>query len=294
MKVYRFDPEVSRAMPSHKIGALTGPHSRVQVEVVHLPPGGVIDLTVAGHSYFLGVMAGSGWASGQHGARRGLGPGQGALWEPGEAHEAGTVDGLTAIAIEGDFEVWAMAVTVDITVEDYNPEWAEWFEKVRALVWPAVQGVASRVEHVGSTSVPGLAAKPIIDTDVVVPTDARVRRAIDRLATIGYRWRGDLGIPGRQAFAPPAHADLPAHHLYVVVENNKAHVDHWLLRDTLIEDEAAREAYALLKRRNVQLAGGDIDVYVAAKASFVAGLLTRARSERGLPAEVYWDPGAPG
>lgn len=281
-------------MSSYKMGALTGPDSRVQVRVLHLPPGGVIDLHAFEHSYFLGVMAGSGWASGQHGARRGLGPGQGALWEPGEAHEAGTVDGLTAIAIEGDFELWATAVTVDITVEEYNPEWPEWFEQVRTVVWPAVQGVASRVEHVGSTSVPGLAAKPIIDADVVVSTEARVRRAVDRLATIGYRWRGDLGVTGRQAFAPPAHSGLPAHHLYVVVENNKAHVDHWLLRETLIEDVAAREEYASLKRRNVELAGGDMDVYVAAKASFVAALLTRARGERGLPAEAYWDPGAHG
>jgi GrpB-like predicted nucleotidyltransferase (UPF0157 family) len=83
---------------------------------------------------------------------------------------------------------------------------------------------------------------------------------------------------------------LPAHHLYVVVEDSKAHIDHWLLRDVLREDPDARSQYAELKQRNVEVAAGDIDVYVAAKAAFVADLLRRARAERGLPEAEYWDP----
>jgi GrpB-like predicted nucleotidyltransferase (UPF0157 family) len=219
-----------------------------------------------------------------------LAPGFGALWEEGELHEVGTVDGLTAVSVEGDFDLWATRVTHDIVVADYDPEWPAWFDRISALVWPAVQGVAVRIDHVGSTSVPGLAAKPFIDMDVVVPSEAGVRPAIDRLAAIGYRWRGDLGIAGRQAFAYAGNRDLPAHHLYVVVENSKAHIDHWLMRDVLREDVEARSRYAELKQRNVEVAEGDIDVYVAAKASFVADLLRRARAERGLPEAEYWDP----
>ena len=83
---------------------------------------------------------------------------------------------------------------------------------------------------------------------------------------------------------------LPPHNLYLVVENNKAHVDHWLLRDMLRGDPEARERYAALKRRNVVLANRDIDVYVAAKATLVAELLTQARAARGLPPETYWQP----
>lgn len=63
-----------------------------------------------------------------------------------------------------------------------------------------------------------------------------------------------------------------------------------LLRDVLRTDEDARRRYAELKRRNQQLAGGDMDVYVARKAALVAELLTKARAERGLPAETYWNP----
>jgi GrpB-like predicted nucleotidyltransferase (UPF0157 family) len=157
-----------------------------------------------------------------------------------------------------------------------------------------VSDIALRIDHVGSTSVPGLAAKPIIDMDIVVASPDRVRPVIDRLARIGYEWRGDLGVPGRESFQPVRDQGMPPHHLYLVVENNKAHLDHWLLRDLLRQDAAARHQYAALKRRNVELANSDMDVYVAAKAQFVAGLLTRARAERGLPAETYWEPGVEG
>ena len=181
-------------------------------------------------------------------------------------------------------------MTRDIVVADYDPEWPGWFEAVCRRVWPVIEDIALRIDHVGSTAVPRLAAKPIIDMDIVVAAEEGVRRVIDRLAPSGYRWCGDLGVRGREAFEPPRDEGLPAHHLYLVVENNRAHADHWLLRDALREDGEARARYAALKRRNAELAGGDMDVYVAAKARFVAELLTRARAARGLPAVTYWDP----
>src|SRR6266540_5229473 len=87
-----------------------------------------------------------------------------------------------------------------VVVVEYDPEWPRVFERIRAAVAPALGGVAVAIEHVGSTSVSGLAAKTIIDVDVVVPTVADVAVAIERLATLGYVHRGDLGIPGREAF----------------------------------------------------------------------------------------------
>jgi GrpB-like predicted nucleotidyltransferase (UPF0157 family) len=56
--------------------------------------------------------------------------------------------------------VWAISVTQDIVISDYDPTWPAWFDTVRHHVWPAVKGVALRIDHVGSTAVPGLAAKP--------------------------------------------------------------------------------------------------------------------------------------
>ncbi|MGH9078797.1 MAG: GrpB family protein [Acidimicrobiales bacterium] len=177
-----------------------------------------------------------------------------------------------------------------IVVRDYDPQWPAWFEAIRLRVWAAVEHLAVRIDHVGSTSVPGLAAKPIIDLDIVVATEAHREPVITHLATIGYPWLGDLDVPGRDAFEPSGQPELPEHHLYLVVEDNKAHMDHWLLRDLLRADPEACSRYAALKHRNAELAAGDIDVYVAAKAPFVAELLTRARAERGLPAASYWIP----
>jgi GrpB-like predicted nucleotidyltransferase (UPF0157 family) len=297
MRVFRFDEEVSAPLTDAdsrlKSSPLIGPASLTRIDVVHVPSGGRIGRRRTTAPQLLAVVSGSGWASGADGRRRDLRAGHAALWEADEEQEAGSEAGLMAICVEGSFEVLAMSVTREIEVRDYDPAWPDWFEQVRARVWPAVQDVALRIDHVGSTAVPGLAAKPIIDMDIVVPSQDDVRTVIDRLARAGYRWRGDLGVAGREAFQPETDEGLPEHHLYLVVENNRAHLDHWLLRDMLQSDPGARERYADLKRRNVELAAGHIDVYLTAKARLVAELLTRARAERGLPPVEYWAPEPP-
>lgn len=303
MRIFRFDPEVSIPVDhfgsDFRIGRLTTEGARVRVQIMHLAEGGLIGRHPAGSRQLFAVVSGSGWVSGEDGVRRPIRSGQAALWEPGEQHEAGTDDRLTAICAEGTFDVDALAVTKEIDVVAYDPEWPQRFECLQAGIWPAVADVALRIDHVGSTSVPGLAAKPIIDMDVVVADETRVRPAIDALRSLGYRWVGDLGVEGRQAFTASDSADLTPHHLhhlhhlYLVVDGNKAHLDHVLLRDLLRTDAEARRRYAELKRANVELAQGDMDVYVAAKARLVAELLTRARAERGLEPASYWEPDFP-
>src|SRR4051812_9250013 len=245
MRVYRFDEEVSIPIDQFgsrfRIGPLTGHEARGRVQVMYLPPDGLIGRHQTHVQQLLAVITGEGEARGGDNDERHLRPGIAVVWEAGEDHEVRTTKGLTAICVEGEFDMWAVARTMDIVVTDYNPDWPAWFEQLHALIWPAVSDVALRIDHVGSTSVPGLAAKPIIDMDIVVASDREVRPTIERLSRIGYRWRGDLGIPGREAFAPRHDTDgRPAHNLYVVVENNKAHQDHWRLRDLLREDGDAR------------------------------------------------------
>jgi GrpB-like predicted nucleotidyltransferase (UPF0157 family)/quercetin dioxygenase-like cupin family protein len=295
MEIFTFEEQVSIPISNFgsrfKIGPLTDADSRVRVQVMHLPPGGLIGRHRATTKQLFAVVQGSGWGSGADGRRRLLPTGFAALWAEGEEHEAGSDVGLTALCVEGEFDVLAMPITQDIVVADYDPAWPDWFERIRGRVWPAVADVALRIDHVGSTAVPGLAAKPIIDLDVVVASEADVRPVIARLSEIGYTWRGNLGLEGREAFFSARNSDLPAHHLYLVVENNRPHIDHWLLRDLLREDAVARARYAELKRRNAELANRDIDVYLASKAKLVRELLTRGRAERGLPPATYREPG---
>jgi GrpB-like predicted nucleotidyltransferase (UPF0157 family) len=289
--VVRFDAAMGRPVTrfgsNFRLGALTAGDARVRVAIMHLPPGGRVGRHPAVARQLFAVVAGSGWVSGGDGERRALGTGYGAVWEPGEDHdaEADADTGLTAVCVEGRFDLDAISRTQDIVVVDHDPRWAEWFATLQRHVWAAVEDVALRIDHVGSTAVPGLAAKPIIDLDVVVASEDEVRPVIERLAAIGYRWRGDLGVPGREAFTPGPglDEDLPPHHLYLVVENNDAHLDHWLLRDLLRDDAEARRRYGELKRRNVALAQGDIEAYGAAKAPLVAELVARARDRAGRP-----------
>ena len=118
----------------------------------------------------------------------------------------------------------------DVVVLDYDPRWPDHFEQLRAIVWPAVAGIATAIEHLGSTSVPGLSAKPVIDMDVVVPA-SRVEEAISRLADLGDRHRGNLGIEGREAFRAPA-GSVP-HHLYLCPADSPALANHIAVRDHL-------------------------------------------------------------
>src|SRR5262249_20210502 len=111
-----------------------------------------------------------------------------------------------------------------IIVVDYDPTWPLTFAALRAPIFEALRTIASAVEHVGRTSVPGLAAKPIVDMDVVLPSRAEIPAAIEKLATLGYTHRGDLGIPEREAFNSPAH--LPTHNLYACVLGSAALANH--------------------------------------------------------------------
>jgi GrpB-like predicted nucleotidyltransferase (UPF0157 family) len=240
VRLFRFDAEISTPVTGSgslfKIGPLTGPDSRVCVQAIHLPADGRVGRQAAMVPQLFAVVSGIGWVSGQDGQRRPIRSGQVALWAAGEDQEAYSVDGLSAVCLEGDFEVRALAITADIVVEDDNPRWPAWFESLSQRVWPAVQDIALRIDHVGSTAVPNLAAKPIIDIDVVVVSADDVAPVIERLGGIGYRWRGDLGVVGRQTFELMVDEELPPHHLYPVVENNRAHLDHWLLHDLLRHD----------------------------------------------------------
>lgn len=132
-----------------------------------------------------------------------------------------------------------------------------------------------KVEHVGSTSVPGLAAKPIIDVDVVVHSAVDVRDAIARLRELGYQHRGDLGIIGREAFTTPSGS--PYHHLYVVIEGSAPHRDHVDFRDYLRANAQAADRYANVKVRAAHLLGVDREAYVDAKSATVVDLLAEAR-----------------
>jgi len=170
-------------------------------------------------------------------------------------------------------------VIVPAEVVEYDPRWALWFEEISAGLAPYLAGVPHRIEHVGSTAVAGLAAKPIIDLDVVVPSADLVPAAVAGVVAAGYEHEGDLGVTGREAFTLPPDANH-YHHLYVVVDGNKAHQDHVVLRDHLRASVADRERYAARKRELAHLLTMDRSAYVDGKSALVEEMLSRAGGSR--------------
>jgi GrpB-like predicted nucleotidyltransferase (UPF0157 family) len=166
-----------------------------------------------------------------------------------------------------------------ILVVDYDPEWPARFERLRALIQPALGEVVSRIEHVGSTAVPGLTAKPIIDLDVVVSSLSLLPLVIERLDCIGYVHEGDLGIEARQAFRAPS--NLPAHHLYVCPEGSPALANHLAVRDRLRSDPELAREYGRLKRSLAQDFARDSGAYVEGKTQFLLSILRAAGFHAG-------------
>ncbi len=170
-------------------------------------------------------------------------------------------------------------MSVPVIVADYDPAWPRLFEELRDRVVAALGDLVVAVEHVGSTAVPGLPAKPIVDLDVVIATAADLPAAIERLATLGYVHRGDLGIPGREAFSRPS--DTPPHHLYVCARDSTELRRHLLFRDYLRTHPEDARAYGALKRQLATRFRDDREAYTEAKSAFVAEILRRAAPGAG-------------
>lgn len=165
---------------------------------------------------------------------------------------------------------------VPSAVVPYRPSWPSEFRELADYLRPFLAGVPHRIEHVGSTSVPGLDAKPIIDIDVVVPAATFVDDGVAALTTAGYAHQGDLGIKGREAF--DVLNGFAYHHLYLVVAGSDPHNDHVDLRDYLRSHPAQADRYAATKRELSPLLTVDRQQYVDRKGAIVGELLVQARA----------------
>lgn len=166
-----------------------------------------------------------------------------------------------------------------IIVEDYDPRWPQQFEALHSRIAAVLGPLAAAIEHVGSTAVRGLAAKPIIDLDVLLRSDEDLPAAIRALTSLGYQYRGDLGVAGREAFqAPP---DAFPHHLYVFPPDSREFRRHLAFRDHLRAHPADAAAYSHLKRNLAAQFAADRETYTQAKTEFVREILRRTRPEPG-------------
>lgn len=162
--------------------------------------------------------------------------------------------------------------TQKIIVQPYDRAWKMAFEDIRQELEMSLGGLIICIEHVGSTAVEGLSAKPCIDVDVVIKDYTIFAAVVEKLAGIGYFHEGDLGIEGREAFGYTGKDHLMKHHLYVCPQNSRELHRHITFRDFLRQHPEVAQKYGQVKETAAQLFPENIDGYMAYKAPCIAAL----------------------
>ena len=168
--------------------------------------------------------------------------------------------------------------TEHVVVVNYDKSWKQWFEVLRERIGSALGDVALRIEHVGSTSIEGLSAKPIIDIDVVIKDSSYLNEAIKRLAVIGYEHEGNLGVTGREAFSYNGSQPQPSHHLYVCPEDSPELTRHIAFRDWLRAHPVQAEKYSEIKKKGARLFPYNIEGYMEYKSPYIHEIYEQIRS----------------
>jgi GrpB-like predicted nucleotidyltransferase (UPF0157 family) len=174
-------------------------------------------------------------------------------------------------------------------IQEYSKNWIINFKAISKILLDTFPFDNIIVEHVGSTAVPGLAAKPIIDIDLVYRHPVHFEEIKNRLDSIGYFHNGNQGIADREVFKrkdmKPPHPvlDHVAHHLYVCEEGSAELQNHILFRDFLKKDDAARKQYQELKYKIAEEAKQDRKLYAALKEinaePFIKAILDKAGND---------------
>ena len=160
-------------------------------------------------------------------------------------------------------------ITKQVVVLPYDEQWKQDFLKIRTELTNVLGQLTTRIEHIGSTSVQGLSAKPIIDIDVVIRDHTMLEEVIAALAEIGYRHEGDLGIAGREAFTYDGKEHLQKHHLYVCPADSPELKRHIAFRDYLRTHPDAVREYSCIKEEGARQYPDDIEGYIEYKSPFI-------------------------
>ena len=162
--------------------------------------------------------------------------------------------------------------TKKVIVLPYDVAWESAFEAIRAEIQTALGDLMLGIEHVGSTSVKGMSAKPCIDIDVVIRDYSVFDAVVQKLDAIGYIHEGDLGIQDRDAFKYADKPHLMTHHLYVCPRDSEELHRHIVFRDFLRKNPGAVKKYSRVKETAAQLFPDSIDQYIEYKSPCIEEL----------------------
>lgn len=168
-----------------------------------------------------------------------------------------------------------------IVVVDYDPEWVHMYEEERTRIVSLIGAYLEEIHHVGSTSIPGLAAKPIIDIFAIVSDIRVVEHCVKPLESLDYAYLREHGIPGRHYFRKPSDTRFHqhTHHIHMSERGLEQIYAMLTFRDYLRKHPEAVQAYQDLKKELAAKYSGDRDAYTDAKEPFVRSILRLAEKE---------------
>lgn len=159
-----------------------------------------------------------------------------------------------------------------VELHDHDPAWLEAFSisarELRSIIGDRIE----RIEHVGSTAVPGLPAKPILDVLVVVQNLERAESLVPKIQSLGYEFKPEDPLDGRLFFVRGPESNR-THHLAVVETGSDSLAEYVCFRDALLADPELVAEYAKLKRELAETHADDRDTYTAKKAEFIESVL---------------------
>ena len=166
-----------------------------------------------------------------------------------------------------------------IIVEPYNPAWKHEFEKLKNTISPYVADLIIDIQHVGSTSVPGLSAKPIIDFNIIIESYDVFPKLLERLESLGYKHDGDGGIAKRERLKNGIRDGFMAYNMYVCPKDSEELLRQIAFRDYLKKYPNEADEYGRIKVTLATLFPHDIDSYISGKHDFVERIIANAKKE---------------
>ena len=163
-----------------------------------------------------------------------------------------------------------------VKLSSYNPVWVRLYKKEEKILLPLVKMYGLEIQHIGSTSIPGAKAKPIIDIAIGVKNLKDAGKFIKPLEILGYEYKHDAGISGRHFFAR-IKGEETTHHLHIVKINGKLWNNQIIFRDYLKKHKRVVKEYNDLKEMLAHKYENDRKQYTAKKNSFIQGIIKKSK-----------------
>lgn len=163
-----------------------------------------------------------------------------------------------------------------LSVEPHRPSWSRDFEEEAFRIHAALASSVNALFHIGSTAIPDIYAKPVIDVLADVTSLEAVDERLGEMQALGYECLGELGIPGRRFFRKNDSSGMRTHQIHAFVHQSPDIDRHLAFRDYLIAHPETAQIYSELKRRLVATCHGDFEAYMDGKDAFIKDIEMKA------------------